>query len=94
VVRDKKTFVPDGNTDLRVGDHLILVAGSAGRAATERRLRAISRAGRLAAWYGEQGDLVPGPAGPPEAARPHRLQPAATVHEVEPSRARATVDVT
>jgi cell volume regulation protein A len=59
VVREGTTFVPDPTTALRAGDHLLLVTTNAGRAATERRLRAISRAGRLATWYGERGDLEP-----------------------------------
>jgi len=59
VVRDERTFVPDGTTTLRAGDHLLIVTTNANRRATERRLRAVSRAGRLAAWYGERGDLEP-----------------------------------
>ena len=59
VVRDGETFVPDLGTALRVGDQLLLVTTNANRRATERRLRAISRAGRLAGWYGERGDPEP-----------------------------------
>jgi cell volume regulation protein A len=65
VVRDGRTFVPEPGTTLRVGDQLLLVTTNANRAATERRLRAISRAGRLAGWYGEQGNVEPAPAGGP-----------------------------
>jgi cell volume regulation protein A len=66
VVRDGETFVPEPATALRVGDHLLLVSTDTGRAATERRLRAVSRAGRLATWYGEQGEARPAvEAGPP-----------------------------
>lgn len=59
VVREGGSFVPDPNTAFRTGDHLLLVTTDANRAATERRLRAISRAGRLATWYGERGDAEP-----------------------------------
>jgi potassium/hydrogen antiporter len=59
IVRDGRTFVPDKGTALRVGDQLLLVSTNANRTATERRLRAISRAGRLAGWHGERGDLDP-----------------------------------
>jgi len=59
VVREGGSFVPDPNTAFRTGDHLLLVTTDANRAATERRLRAISRAGRLAAWYGERGEAEP-----------------------------------
>jgi cell volume regulation protein A len=55
VVRDEATFVPGGDTRLRVGDQLLVVATSNCRDATERRLRAVSRRGRLARWHGELG---------------------------------------
>jgi cell volume regulation protein A len=61
VVRDGRPFVPGPRTDLRTGDHLLVVTTDAGRSATERRLRAVSRAGRLAAWHGEVGDEQPRP---------------------------------
>jgi cell volume regulation protein A len=66
VVRDGDAFVPELTTRLRTGDHLLVVATTALREKTERRLRAVARAGRLAAWYGETGD----PDGP--ARLPHR----------------------
>jgi cell volume regulation protein A len=56
VVRGGAALVPDPTTALRRGDQLLLVTTNAGRAATERRLRAVSRAGRLAGWYGERGE--------------------------------------
>jgi cell volume regulation protein A len=77
VVRRGATFVPEPTTDLREGDHLLLVTTDAGRAATERRLRAVSRAGRLAGWYGERGDLEP-PSVPDEAAPPSNTRPSGT----------------
>jgi cell volume regulation protein A len=56
VVRDGRAFVPQPTTRLATGDQLLVVATTAQREATERRLRAVARAGRLAAWYGETGD--------------------------------------
>jgi cell volume regulation protein A len=55
VVRDGKPFVPDENTRLMRGDQALLVSARRSRAEAERRLRAVSRAGRLAGWRGEQG---------------------------------------
>jgi cell volume regulation protein A len=56
VVRDGRSFVPDEQTRLRRGDQALLVATRRSRAEAERRLRAVSRAGRLAAWRGETGE--------------------------------------
>ena len=56
VVRDGESFVPGPSTRLQAGDELLVVTTSAARAATERRLRAVSRRGKLAGWYGEHGD--------------------------------------
>ncbi|HZI97468.1 MAG TPA: potassium/proton antiporter [Actinomycetales bacterium] len=58
ILRDGEIFVPDDSTILRTHDHLLLATSNQGRAATERRLRAVSRAGRLATWHGERGDPV------------------------------------
>ncbi len=55
IVRDGHSFVPDETTRLMRGDQALLVAARRSRAEAERRLRAVSRAGRLAAWRGEQG---------------------------------------
>ncbi|MPQ99263.1 potassium/proton antiporter [Modestobacter sp. I12A-02628] len=55
VVRDGKPFVPDPTTRLMRGDQALLVSGRQSRAEAERRLRAVSRGGRLAAWRGEDG---------------------------------------
>jgi NhaP-type Na+/H+ and K+/H+ antiporter len=55
VVRDGRSFVPEPNTRLQAADTLLVVATSDARAAAERRLRAVSRRGKLAGWYGEQG---------------------------------------
>jgi cell volume regulation protein A len=56
VIRDHTTIVPSRDTVLRAGDQLLLVTPPQVRDTVERRLRAISRAGRLAGWYGEHGD--------------------------------------
>jgi len=50
VVRAGVSFVPDGNSRIDRGDMLLLVVTAAARETTERRLRAVSRAGRLARW--------------------------------------------
>ena len=55
VVREGKPFVPDETTRLMRGDQALLVSARASRAEAERRLRAVSRAGRLATWRGESG---------------------------------------
>jgi potassium/hydrogen antiporter len=55
VVREGRSFVPDETTRLMRGDQALLVAARRSRPAAERRLRAVSRAGRLASWRGETG---------------------------------------
>jgi cell volume regulation protein A len=50
IVRDGHSFVPDLRTVLKTGDDLLVVTPRRLRDATERRLRAVSRAGRLAGW--------------------------------------------
>jgi potassium/hydrogen antiporter len=57
ILRDGSLFVPRSDTSLRSGDHLLLAATVKHREAVERRLRAISRAGRLAGWFGERGQV-------------------------------------
>jgi cell volume regulation protein A len=56
VVREGTSFVPGPSTRLQAGDELLVVATSAARTTAERRLRAISRRGKLAGWYGERGE--------------------------------------
>ncbi|CAM05340.1 potassium/proton antiporter (CPA1 family) [Saccharopolyspora erythraea NRRL 2338] len=56
VIREGRTFVPQPHTKLLGGDTLIIVTTSAHREDTERRLRAISRRGKLARWFGEHGE--------------------------------------
>ncbi|MGV9764823.1 potassium/proton antiporter [Micromonospora tulbaghiae] len=56
VLRDGVGFVPGADTRLKVGDSLLIVATAGVRDETERRLRAVSRRGRLARWFGEYGE--------------------------------------
>ena len=58
IVRDGHSFVPDANTRLMRGDQALLVAARRSRGEAERRLRAVSRAGRLATWRGERGAVT------------------------------------
>ena len=55
VVRAGAGFVPGPDTRLRTGDALLIVATAGSRDLAERRLRAVSRRGRLARWFGEDG---------------------------------------
>ncbi|GAA2779096.1 potassium/proton antiporter [Saccharopolyspora taberi] len=56
IIREGSAFVPQPDTLLRTGDELIIVTTSARREETERRLRAVSRRGKLARWFGEHGE--------------------------------------
>ncbi|MEU3457059.1 potassium/proton antiporter [Micromonospora sp. NPDC006766] len=56
VLRDGAGFVPGPDTRLKVGDSLLIVATAGVRDEVERRLRAVSRRGRLARWFGEYGE--------------------------------------
>src|SRR5262249_14304872 len=56
LVRDGQALVPGSNTRLMRGDQLLVVTGARQRDAVERRVRAGSRARRLARWYGENGE--------------------------------------
>jgi cell volume regulation protein A len=56
VVRDGETMVPERRTSLRHGDDLIVVTPRRLREETERRLRRVSRHGRLAQWLADQSD--------------------------------------
>lgn len=55
ILRDESLFVPTDDTILRHGDHLLFAVSDSLRLQVERRLRAVSRAGRLASWLGERG---------------------------------------
>jgi cell volume regulation protein A len=56
IVRDGVGFVPNPETQLRVGDALQIVATANTPLAAERRLRAVSRRGKLAHWFDEYGE--------------------------------------
>jgi potassium/hydrogen antiporter len=56
VVRDGRSFVPGPTTRLHTGDVLLVVATARARGPAERRLRAVSRRGKLAGWFGETGE--------------------------------------
>ena len=55
VIRKGKAFVPQPDSRLEVEDELLIVTTVQAREATERRLRAVSRRGKLAHWFGEYG---------------------------------------
>jgi cell volume regulation protein A len=55
VSRDGARFVPQAHTRLRAGDSLLIVATADCRDEAERRLRAVSREGRLARWHRRTG---------------------------------------
>ncbi|WP_144121070.1 potassium/proton antiporter [Catellatospora sichuanensis] len=55
IVRGDDTFVPDAHTRLHTGDELVVLTTPHVREATEQRLRAVARAGRLASWFGDTG---------------------------------------
>jgi cell volume regulation protein A len=58
IVRDGRSFVPDHTTRFMRGDQALLVSARRSRPEAERRLRAVSRAGRLASWRGETGSAT------------------------------------
>ncbi len=60
VVRGDISLVPDVNTRLAAGDGLLVVATSASREGAERRLRAVSRGGKLAGWQRTSAQIRPG----------------------------------
>lgn len=56
VVRGGMSFTPDGRTRLQKDDRLLVVTTADARSRAERRIRAVDRAGPLAAWKGESGE--------------------------------------
>ncbi|GLW90892.1 potassium/proton antiporter [Actinokineospora globicatena] len=56
VARSGAGFTPVGTTRLQEGDQILIVATQQAKAATERRIRAVDRAGRYARWRGETGE--------------------------------------
>jgi cell volume regulation protein A len=55
VLRAGTGFTPQPNTRLQEHDQLLVVTTEEVRDATERRIRAVDRAGRYARWKGESG---------------------------------------
>jgi cell volume regulation protein A len=55
IIRKGEGFTPVDTTRLQEGDEMLVVTTADARAATERRIRAVDRAGRLARWKGETG---------------------------------------
>ncbi|SDQ90676.1 potassium/proton antiporter [Actinopolyspora saharensis] len=58
VIREYGVFVPRPESRLEEEDQLLIVTTTAKREATERRLRAVGRRGKLAYWFGEYGDHI------------------------------------
>ncbi|GAA2984467.1 potassium/proton antiporter [Actinokineospora diospyrosa] len=56
VARGGEGFTPVPTTRLQEGDQVLIVATQQAKAATERRIRAVDRAGRYARWRGETGE--------------------------------------
>ncbi|HEV2781970.1 MAG TPA: potassium/proton antiporter [Actinophytocola sp.] len=56
IARNGHGFTPGATTRLQEGDELLVVATAQARAAAERRIRAVDRAGRYARWRGETGN--------------------------------------
>ena len=70
LVRDGEGMVPGPETRLRRGDQLLVVTTAPARAAAERRLRAVGRAGRLAGWLEGPGSTGARPRGTGLRRRP------------------------
>ncbi len=56
IIRDGHSFVPQPHTHIRTGDELLIVTTTKTRESAERRLRAVSRRGKLAYWFDEYGE--------------------------------------
>jgi potassium/hydrogen antiporter len=56
IIRAGQPFVPQPMTRLHIGDELLIVTTTVTRELAERRLRAVSRRGKLAFWFDEYGD--------------------------------------
>jgi len=59
ILRAGTIFVPNAATVLRTGDHVLLAVAGDQQETVERRLQAISNAGRLAGWYQAIGPAAP-----------------------------------
>ncbi|HEX6248289.1 MAG TPA: potassium/proton antiporter [Nocardioidaceae bacterium] len=55
ILRDGRTLVPETTDTFSPGDHLLVVSTAEVQEATERRLRQVSRRGRLASWLDPEG---------------------------------------
>lgn len=55
VVREGEGFTPEPSTRLRKADQLLVVTTESAKEKAERRIRAVDRAGKHAAWRGETG---------------------------------------
>ncbi|MGH3678660.1 MAG: potassium/proton antiporter [Mycobacterium sp.] len=56
IIRNGHTFVPQPETRIAAGDEVLIVTTTKTRTAAERRLRAVSRRGKLAYWFDEYGE--------------------------------------
>jgi potassium/hydrogen antiporter len=56
IIRDGHSFVPQPDTHIQTGDELLIVTTTKTRETAERRLRAVSRRGKLAYWFDEYGE--------------------------------------
>lgn len=56
IVRDNRSFTPTLQTQITRGDDLLVVTKRKDREATEKRLQAVSRRGRLAGWLAGDDD--------------------------------------
>jgi cell volume regulation protein A len=56
IARRGKAFTPEPTSRMQEGDELLVVTTEAVRSATERRIRAVDKAGRYARWRGESGN--------------------------------------
>jgi potassium/hydrogen antiporter len=56
IIRDGHSFVPQPDTHIRTGDEILIVTTTKTREIAERRLRAVSRRGKLAYWFDEYGE--------------------------------------
>jgi cell volume regulation protein A len=56
IIRGGHAFVPQPETRIEAGDELLIVTTTKARDAAERRLRAVSRRGKLAHWFDEYGE--------------------------------------
>ena len=56
IIRRGHAFVPQPETRIEAGDELLIVTTTKARDAAERRLRAVSRRGKLAHWFDEYGE--------------------------------------